>query len=146
MFDRFAMPSRRSCASAWNRPSRRCTRVAPEALDTIRRLQAEAKAEGLWALGHPKELGGGGLPFMDYVYVNEIQGRSEYGQIALGTHSLQDSLMLNQYASHEWRERYLDRSSQAEVSPSFAMTEPEVASLRPDPAADRRRCSTATSG
>ena len=56
----------------------------PEALDTIRRLQAEAKAEGLWALGHPKELGGGGLPFMDYVYVNEVQGRSEFGQIALG--------------------------------------------------------------
>ena len=83
----------------------------PEALDTIRRLQAEAKAEGLWALGHPKELGGGGLPFMDYVYVNEIQGRSEYGQIALGTYTLQDSLMLNKYASAEWRDRYLDRSS-----------------------------------
>ncbi|MGW2219819.1 hypothetical protein ACWCSD_32945, partial [Nonomuraea sp. NPDC001684] len=30
-------------------------------------------------------LGGGGLPFLDYVYVNEVQGRSEYGQLALGT-------------------------------------------------------------
>ena len=48
-------------------------------------LRRQAKAEGLWALGHPKELGGGGLPFLDYVYVNEVQGRSEFGQLALGT-------------------------------------------------------------
>jgi len=33
-------------------------------------LMRDAKAAGLWALGHPKEIGGGGLPFLDYVYVN----------------------------------------------------------------------------
>jgi acyl-CoA dehydrogenase len=103
----------------------------PEAVDLLRRLQSEAKSEGLWALGHPAELGGGGLPFMDYVYVNEVQGRSEFGQIALGTYTLQDSIMLHRYASEEWRERYLHRLVQAEVSPSFAMTEPEVASSDP---------------
>ena len=102
-----------------------------EARDLIADLQAEAKAEGLWALGHPKELGGGGLPFMDYVYVNEVQGRSEYGQLALGTFTLQDSLMLHKYASSAWREAYLDRLVQSEVWPSFAMTEPEVASSDP---------------
>ena len=53
--------------------------------DVLRGLQADAKAAGLWALGHPVELGGGGLPFLDYVYVNEVQGRSEIGQLALGT-------------------------------------------------------------
>jgi alkylation response protein AidB-like acyl-CoA dehydrogenase len=99
--------------------------------EAIRRLQAEAKAEGLWALGHPRELGGGGLPFMDYVYVNEVQGRSEFGQVALGTYTLQDSIMLDRYASAEWRDRYLHRLVQGEVSPSFAMTEPEVASSDP---------------
>ena len=97
----------------------------------LRALQAEAKAEGLWALGHPAELGGGGLPFLDYVYVNEVQGRSEFGQIALGTFTLQDSLMLHKYALPEWRERYLAPLVQAEISPSFAMTEPEVASSDP---------------
>ena len=102
-------------------------------------LQAEAKAEGLWALGHPTELGGGGLPFLDYVYVNEVQGRSEFGQLALGTYTLQDSIMLNKYASPEWRDRYLAPLVAAEISPSFAMTEPDVASLGPDPAADRGR-------
>ena len=36
---------------------------------TMHRLMGEAKSCGLWALGHPKEIGGGGLPFLDYVYV-----------------------------------------------------------------------------
>lgn len=102
-----------------------------EAMAVIRALQAEAKSAGLWALGHPSELGGGGLPFGDYVYVNEVQGRSEYGQIALGTYTLQDSLMLDRYANAEWRERYLARLVASEVSPSFAMTEPDVASSDP---------------
>jgi alkylation response protein AidB-like acyl-CoA dehydrogenase len=97
----------------------------------IKSLQDKAKAAGLWALGHPKELGGGGLPFLDYVYVNEVQGRSEFGQIALGTYTLQDSLMLHKYANEEWRKKYLERLVAAEVSPSFAMTEPAVASSDP---------------
>jgi alkylation response protein AidB-like acyl-CoA dehydrogenase len=63
--------------------------------------------------------------------VNEVQGRSEFGQLALGTFTLQDSLMLHKYASDRWREQYLHRLVQAEVWPSFAMTEPEVASSDP---------------
>lgn len=94
-------------------------------------LMQRAKDEGLWALGHPKELGGGGLPFLDYVYVNEVIGRSPYAMVALGTHSLQDSIMLDRYASPAWRERYLDPLVAGEVFPSFAMTEPEVASSDP---------------
>jgi len=97
----------------------------------LRRLMDEAKAAGLWALGHPKEIGGQGLPFLDYVYVNEVVGRSEHAMVALGTHSLQDSIMLNLHASPEWRERYLAPLVAGEVFPSFAMTEPEVASSDP---------------
>jgi len=102
-----------------------------ESRDLLRRLQAEAKAEGLWALGHPTELGGGGLPFMDYVYVNEIQGRSEFGQLALGTYTLQDTLMLDRHADGAIRDRYLQPLANADISPSFAMTEPDVASSDP---------------
>ena len=103
----------------------------PRAADAIRRLMREAKDAGLWALGHPKEIGGQGLPFLDYVYVNEVVGRSEYAMIALGTHSLQDSIMLHLHASPEWRDRYLAPLVAGEVFPSFAMTEPEVASSDP---------------
>ena len=106
-------------------------RRAPEAGAVLRRLMDEAKAAGLWALGHPKEIGGQGLPFLDYVYVNEVIGRSEYAMVALGTHSLQDSIMLNLHAAPEWRERYLKPLVAGEVFPSFAMTEPEVASSDP---------------
>ena len=106
-------------------------RSNPEAGDTLRRLMQEAKREGLWALGHPKEIGGHGLPFLDYVYVNEVIGRSEHAMVALGTHSLQDSIMLNLHASEEWRDRYLKPLVEGEVFPSFAMTEPDVASSDP---------------
>ncbi|SEG86635.1 Acyl-CoA dehydrogenase [Thermomonospora echinospora] len=102
-----------------------------EARELFERLRKEAKAEGLWALGHPAELGGGGLPFLDYVYVNEVQGRSEWGQLVLGTFTLQDSIMLHKYASPRWRERYLAPMVAGEVSPSFAMTEPDVAGSDP---------------
>ncbi|MBI3769646.1 MAG: acyl-CoA dehydrogenase family protein [Deltaproteobacteria bacterium] len=98
---------------------------------TMQRLMAEAKDTGLWALGHPREIGGGGLPFLDYVYVNEVVGRSEHAMVALGTHSLQDSIMLNLHASSAWRERYLRPLVAGEIFPSFAMTEPDVASSDP---------------
>ncbi|HEY4028672.1 MAG TPA: acyl-CoA dehydrogenase family protein, partial [Candidatus Dormibacteraeota bacterium] len=70
-------------------------------------LKAAAKAEGLWALGHPREIGCGGLPFMPFVYLNEVIGRSEFGQLAVGTVSMQDSIMLHLHASEEQRRRWL---------------------------------------
>ncbi len=94
-------------------------------------MAAEAKSRGLWALGHPVELGGGGLPFLDYVYINEVQGRSEFGQRALGTWTLQDSIMLDRHASSRWREAYLEPLVAGDISPSFAMTEPGVAGSDP---------------
>jgi alkylation response protein AidB-like acyl-CoA dehydrogenase len=99
--------------------------------DVLRGLMDKAKAEGLWALGHPEEIGGGGLPFMDYVFINEVIGRSDIAMVALGTHSLQDSIMLHRYASDEWREKYLQPLVAGEVFPSFGMTEPDVASSDP---------------
>ncbi|MGI9329018.1 MAG: acyl-CoA dehydrogenase family protein [Pseudomonadales bacterium] len=99
--------------------------------EVMRKLMGSAKAQGLWALGHPEELGGGGLPFMDYVFVNEVVGRSEVAMVALGTHSLQDSIMLHRYANSEWRDKYLRPLVDGEVFPSFGMTEPDVASSDP---------------
>ena len=37
-------------------------------------LKTQAKTQGLWALGHPAELGGGGLPFLDFAQLNAIIG------------------------------------------------------------------------
>jgi len=97
----------------------------------MRALQEEAKRAELWALGLPEDIGGGGLSFMDYVYVNEIVGRSEHAMIALGTHSAQDATMLNLYASDAQRERWLRPLVDGEIYPSIGMTEPEVAGSDP---------------
>jgi alkylation response protein AidB-like acyl-CoA dehydrogenase len=106
-------------------------RGTEESSRVMRELMQEAKRQGLWALGHPKEIGGQGLPFLDYVYVNEVVGRSAPAMVALGTHSLQDSIMLNEFASPQWREQYLKPLVDGEVFPSFGMTEPDVASSDP---------------
>ena len=42
----------------------------PESVGTLKELHAEAKSEGLWALGHPAEIGGGGMPMRDYLYIS----------------------------------------------------------------------------
>jgi len=97
----------------------------------MRSLQASAKVQGLWALGLPEEIGGGGLPFMSYVYVNEVIGRSEFAMEALGTAQTQDSLMLHLFASQSQRERFLLPLVNGDILPSVGMTEPEVAGSDP---------------
>ena len=94
-------------------------------------LKENAKKSGLWALGHPTEIGGGGLPFMDFVYLNEVIGRSHWGQWAVGSLSMQDSIMLHLYASDEQRERFLTPLVAGEIYPSVGLTEPEVAGSDP---------------
>ncbi len=100
-------------------------------LDVLEALKAEAKRRDLWALGHPLEIGGGGLPFMDFALLNEIIGRSEFGQLAVGSMSMQDSIMLQLYASAAQRERFLKPLVAGEIYPSVGLTEPDVAGSDP---------------
>ncbi len=94
-------------------------------------LKQKGKDAGLWALGHPAEIGGSGLPFMDFVYLNEVIGRSHWGQWAVGSLSMQDSIMLHLYASDAQRDRFLKPLVAGEVYPSVGLTEPEVAGSDP---------------
>lgn len=100
----------------------------PEVLAT---LKSQAKERGLWALGHPVELGGGGLSFLDFTLLNEIIGRSHLGQLAVGSVSMQDSIMLHEYGNDEQRARWLEPMVAGEVYPSVGLTEPEVAGSDP---------------
>jgi acyl-CoA dehydrogenase len=99
--------------------------------ETLSGLMASAKDQGLWALGHPSTMGGGGLSLLAYVYINEVIGRSLPAEVALGTHGLQDALMLDRYASDEQRRRWLTPLVEGEVFASIGMTEPEVAGSDP---------------
>ncbi len=98
------------------------------ALDGLKR---RAKELGLWALGHPEEIGGGGVPFLDFVYLNEIIGRSEFGQLAVGSVSMQDALMLHRHGTEAQRRRWVPGLVSGEILPSVGMTEPEVAGSDP---------------
>ncbi len=99
--------------------------------DVLAELRASAKRQGLWALGHPIEIGGGGVPFLDFVYLNEVIGRSELGQLAVGSVSMQDSIMLHTYGTDEQKRRWLDPMVAGEIFPSVGLTEPEVAGSDP---------------
>jgi alkylation response protein AidB-like acyl-CoA dehydrogenase len=103
----------------------------PAAVAAMARLKQAAKDAGLWALGHPKEIGGGGVPFMPFVYLNEIIGRSHWGQAAVGSLSMQDSIMLHLYGSAEQKRRWLEPLVAGEIYPSVGLTEPEVAGSDP---------------
>jgi alkylation response protein AidB-like acyl-CoA dehydrogenase len=94
-------------------------------------LKAQAKAQGLWALGHPAELGGGGLPFLDFAQLNEIIGRSYFGQMAVGSISMQDSIMLYQFGSEAQRAAWLEPLVAGDIYPSVGLTEPDVAGSDP---------------
>ncbi|MFF3570894.1 acyl-CoA dehydrogenase family protein [Nocardia jiangxiensis] len=95
------------------------------------RLRTRAKELDLWALGHPAEIGGGGVPFLDFVYLNEIIGRSEFGQLAVGSVSMQDTLMLYRHGTEEQRRRWIPPMVAGDVLPSVGLTEPEVAGSDP---------------
>src|SRR5487761_1685564 len=92
----------------------------------MKSIQAKAKERGLWALGLPKEIGGGGLGFMPYAIVNELVGRSEFAMAGLGTHSAQDATMLHMYGSPEQQKRWMFPLVKGDIYPCFSMTEPEV--------------------
>ncbi|MBW2275779.1 MAG: acyl-CoA dehydrogenase family protein, partial [Deltaproteobacteria bacterium] len=94
-------------------------------------LKEEAKRRGLWALGHPEEIGGGGLPFMAFAHMNEVIGRSHFGQLAVGSVSMQDSIMLHLYGTEAQKERWLAPLVAGEILPSVGLTEPEVAGSDP---------------
>jgi len=103
-----------------------------EAADAkMEELKARAKDAGLWALGHPEDIGGGGLPFLAFAEMNEVIGRSHFGQMAVGSLSMQDSIMLHLYGNAEQKERWLQPLVAGEIYPSVGLTEPEVAGSDP---------------
>ena len=64
-----------------------------QAAQVMAALKERARELGLWALGHPSEIGGGGLSLMDFAFLNEVIGRSYFGQFAVGSVSCQSCEM-----------------------------------------------------
>jgi alkylation response protein AidB-like acyl-CoA dehydrogenase len=82
---------------------------------------------------------------MSFVYLNEVIGRSHWGQVAVGSLSMQDSIMLHLYGTAEQKRRWLEPLVAGDIYPSVGLTEPR--SRAPTRrSCSRRRGSTATTG
>jgi alkylation response protein AidB-like acyl-CoA dehydrogenase len=99
----------------------------------IRAAQAKAKALGYWAFHLPAEAGGAGIPFMHYVFVNEILGRSPIAPPCVGSQAPDsgNAEILWRFGSDEQKERWLAPLVAGEIRSCFSMTEPEVAGSDP---------------
>ena len=96
----------------------------------LRDLQAKARAEGLWNLFLPGDLGAG-LTNLQYAPLAEITGRSPGLAPAVFNCSAPDTGNMEVLAiagSAAQQERWLRPLLDAEIRSAFAMTEPEVAS------------------
>jgi alkylation response protein AidB-like acyl-CoA dehydrogenase len=94
-------------------------------------LRERAKKEGLWALGHPSSMGGGGMPWLDYAYVNEVIGRCDAAMDVFGTYSLQSCLLLDAAGTQEQKHTILYPKVRGEKYMAFSVTEPGAASSDP---------------
>jgi acyl-CoA dehydrogenase len=99
----------------------------------IRAVQAKAKAAGYWAFHLPKEAGGAGLPFMHYVFVNEILGRSPAAPVCVGSQAPDsgNAEILWRFGTDDQKARWLKPLVDGEIRSCFSMTEPEVAGSDP---------------
>jgi acyl-CoA dehydrogenase len=96
-----------------------------------RKLSGMAKAEGLWAMGHPKHMGGLGLPWIDYAFINEVIGRSDAALNIFGSYSVQTALMLDKAANDWQRVELIEPLVRGDIHVAFAVTEPGAASSDP---------------
>jgi acyl-CoA dehydrogenase len=101
--------------------------------ETIRAVQAKAKAAGYWAFHLPREAGGAGIPFMHYVLVNELLGRSPLAPICVGSQAPDsgNAEILWRHGSEEQKARWLAPLVAGDIRSCFSMTEPEVAGSDP---------------
>ena len=93
---------------------------------TLKALQAEVKAMGLWAPHLPKELGGQGLGVMGMCALFREMGRSPVGATVFHCDAPDQGNMdlLATEASAELRDRWLGPLVKGDISSAFCMTEP----------------------
>lgn len=93
----------------------------------LERMRAEARQQGLWALGMPKPRGGGGLKMAELAPCYEEMNRSIFGPVVFHGAAPDDGNMrvLEMVAREDQKARWLQPIIDGEVQSAFAMTEPD---------------------
>jgi len=97
--------------------------IAPSYLEAMR---AKARAEGLWTLQLPKDIGGGGLNKQGMAVCYEEMNRSIFGPVVFNSAAPDDGnmMVLAQLGTEGQKEKWLMPIMRGEVRSSIAMTEP----------------------
>src|SRR6185436_13769596 len=106
------------------------------ALETVEKVKAKAKAQGLWNLFLPVDsaaasgYAGAGLTNQEYAPLAEIMGRVPWASEAFNCSAPDTGNMetIARYGSEEIKARWLKPLLEGEIRSAFAMTEPDVAS------------------
>ncbi|MDE0655258.1 MAG: acyl-CoA dehydrogenase [Acidimicrobiaceae bacterium] len=93
----------------------------------VRPLQRRVQEQDLWACHLGPELGGPGYGQVKLALMNEILGRSLWGQIVFGCQAPDsgNAEILAHYGTVEQLERYLKPLLAGEISSTYSMTEPQ---------------------
>lgn len=93
----------------------------------VRPLQRQVQEQGLWACHLGPELGGAGYGQVKLALMNEILGRSLWGQIVFGCQAPDsgNAEILAHYGTDTQREQYLRPLLDGEISSTYSMTEPQ---------------------
>ncbi len=102
-------------------------------LPEIANKRAKVKQMGLWAPGHPKELGGAGLDLVELGLVSEAVGGTPLGHFVFGCHAPDagNIEILHMYGTPEQKERWLKPLVAGDIRSCFSMTEVELPGSNP---------------
>jgi acyl-CoA dehydrogenase len=94
----------------------------------LRPLQAQVKAQGLWACHLPPELGGKGYGQVKLALMNEIIGRCFWAPTVFGCAAPDtgNAEILAMFGTPEQKARYLQPLLDGEIVSTFSMTEPQA--------------------
>jgi acyl-CoA dehydrogenase len=94
----------------------------------LRPLQAQVKAQGLWACHLGPELGGPGYGQVKLALMNEIIGRARWAPTVFGTAAPDtgNAEILAMFGTKEQKARYLQPLMEGEIVSCFSMTEPQA--------------------
>jgi alkylation response protein AidB-like acyl-CoA dehydrogenase len=102
-------------------------------LPEIEKKRAKVKQMGLWAPGHPRELGGMGLGLVDLGLVSEAVGGTPLGHFVFGCHAPDagNIEILHLHGTAEQKARWLEPLVAGEIRSCFSMTEVELPGSNP---------------